>query len=665
MSPGGLGMGMAALLAHDRNLPFRPINQKGRGKGMGLGKDAPRPSLSSLVRSSATASREARRSGAEQQRTDEPDQGQGEGSIEKERLEIEAERAGEQGIGKHLSPKQAFGNRKWALHRVTLQGDEPEIPHTTPWGQEHGHEGWNIYGLEQGYQPEIYAPGGGEGNKEGILGKALKLAADTCKSVANLWSPGKLKPSAPERIAVPALNLDKNQPISKKRKSQDVLVLARKARKSDRAVKALEEDFVSNSSRASKAAIRLTITKILMEAKAGEPVPPTVDKLKTLAGILKQAQYRAAPNYLGEFKTMAVELGYAWSDQLERNMKMCKRSVMRAMGPKKKAPEVPTSEEGKSFSVTSMGKKVSVVPAAKELFEFGVVWMLREIEISLIRLEHLKLDLEAKKVTLTLPVSKMDQEGASVSRTLQCLCESNTCCTGCPLRITAAAVFKAEDAGLDYISFTNKGKKATKRQLIREWQKLYGPATSGHSARRTGALRYIKHGWAIAQVAYLGKWKSSVIYEYAAEALESLPVNTNRAFISELYGTKGSDMGGEEKGQPDVGRKLDDVRNYLTAELAIFKESSERAFKALDFEVEALKKKSEKQGGSLAPYVQSINSKVVHRNWDMAACTPPLAWRTLCGWHYFRSDFIFCTKVGGGEPCKKCEDIARCRGGGN
>ena len=181
---------------------------------------------------------------------------------------------------RHLSPKQAFGNRKWALHRVTLQDDEPEHPSTGKWGEGHGYEGWNIYGLDHGHeQPHgesLHNPDG----KDSILGKALKPAADTCKSMANLWSPGKIKPStAAERIAVPALDLDKGRPTSKKSKAQDVLVLARKASKSDRAVRALEEDFVSNSSRASKAAIRLTITKILIKAKAqcGCPAGPLSD----------------------------------------------------------------------------------------------------------------------------------------------------------------------------------------------------------------------------------------------------------------------------------------------------------------------------------------------------------------------------------------------------
>ncbi len=37
-------------------------------------------------------------------------------------------------------------------------------------------------------------------------------------------------------------------------------------------------------------------------------------------------------------------------------------------------------------------------------------------------------------------------------------------------------------------------------------------------------MRYLREGWSIAQVAYLGRWKSSVVYKYAEEALVEMPV---------------------------------------------------------------------------------------------------------------------------------------------
>lgn len=190
---------------------------------------------------------------------------------------------------------------------------------------------------------------------------------------------------------------------------------------------------------------------------------------------------------------------------------------------------------------------------------------------------------------------------------------------------------------------------------MKEWQKLYGKETTGHSTRRTGVLRYIRHGWAIPQVAYLGRWKSDVIYQDAAEALEPLPVNTNRAFISDLYGTK------DNEGGPVFYRAKDveEVRDYLLAELMLAREHQQRALRAMDLEVESLKKRNERNNGKLPPYIQALGSRITHHNWNMTSCTPPLAWKTLCGWHYHKADYMFISSEEGGKVCKKCVEIAQ------
>ena len=121
------------------------------------------------------------------------------------------------------------------------------------------------------------------------------------------------------------------------------------------------------------------MTKIIREARGEPPGPPTTDKLKVLAAVLKQAHYRAAPQYLGEYKIMIIEEGHQWTDQLERALKLCKRSTTRALGPRNKAKEVTVMETGKVFAPAMTTKKPKVVTLARELFEFGVIWMLREI----------------------------------------------------------------------------------------------------------------------------------------------------------------------------------------------------------------------------------------------------------------------------------------------
>ena len=260
-------------------------------------------------------------------------------------------------------------------------------------------------------------------------------------------------------------------------------------------------------------------------------------------------------------------------------------------------------------------------------------------------------------MTFTLPVSKGDQEAAEVKRVLQCLCEHNVCLLSCPFYTAVRLIDRMVALGLNRACTNRKKKAASKAQLVEDWRILCGTKVSGHSARRTGALRYIRRGWAIPQVAYLGRWKSSVIYEYAAEALESLPVNVGDTFGAKREVQEWTNNPG--KGEHTSKEELENVKNYLLAELERAKADQESALTALDAEVEDLRKRDQRLGNRLPPIVQSVASKVIHYNMDIASCSPPRAWRTMCGWYYHRSDFVFITKVDGLHMCKKCWDLAQ------
>ena len=148
-----------------------------------------------------------------------------------------------------------------------------------------------------------------------------------------------------------------------------------------------------------------------------------------------------------------------------------------------------------------------------------------------------------------------------------------------------------------------------------------------------------------------------MIYDYAAEALESLPVNAGGAFHN--MGGSHPVQDSHQLVQGPTHEELENIKNYLLAELDLAKADQKRATTALDNEVEAMKKRGLANGDRLPPVVQATTSKVVHYNMDIASCSPPQAWRTLCGWHYHRSDFVFITKVDGLHLCKKCWDLAQ------
>eukprot|EP00435_Cladocopium_sp_Y103_P033043 s4907_g8.t1 len=358
----------------------------------------------------------------------------------------------------------------------------------------------------------------------------------------------------------------KSEDRSRREKSRCILAIARRASSTRIVTAELEKGFSADSSRKAKKAIRNTILQVFREAKGMTCLPPSPEKLKWLAGILKAANYKAASSYLIEYRLMAIEAGHEWSQQLDRTLALCKRSVSRAIGPKKKAVEVPTNEFGEHFVPRVEEGVRKVVPLSSELFEFGVIWMLKEIELSAVRKSHIQLDFNKKRVRLTLPSSKTDQEGESVSRVVQCLCEARICAVSCPFFVAMRLLDRMCALNLDLACVTNKKKPATKAQLVRDWKKTYGTKVSGHTTRRTGALRYIRRGWAIAQVAYLGRWKSAVIYEYAREALESLPVNSGTTFGA-------NDPKAPQNGEArelqfaEMEDKMEGIRHSLLAEL--------------------------------------------------------------------------------------------------
>ena len=673
-------MGLMGLLQAKRGVPFRPIIEGGGGETMGVEATSSTSSLAALIRRPAATPDRTRVGGPDQEtrRSKQPLHEGHEGArqrIEGRELKRPKSFAELRNKGANLQNFGKLGRATFVERTGAFPLDAPEVQQDPK--ADEGTSPWKDLEFEAGIQFERPEPPEGEhytlASMYQMANEAAARAKQTLAAAVEFWSPKRVKhkdPVLPEgwpdeeipkqkercpqgaRAGTKGLNHK-----GKKAKAANILAVARRAATSRFASKALEEGFASVTSVKSKKAIRNTVVKVFKEARQAPGLPPTPERIKLLGGVLKAAGYRAAGNYLGEYKLMAVEAGHEWTSQLERTLKLCKRSTARAIGPKQKAAEVETCENGEHFAMKVTEKNPKNVPLATELFEFGVIWMLREIELAAITRDHILLNFQDKKVTFTLPVSKGDQEAAEVKRVLQCLCEQNVCQLSCPFYTAVRLIDRMVALGLNRACTNRKKKAASKAQLVEDWRILYGTKVSGHSARRTGALRYIRRGWAIPQVAYLGRWKSSVIYEYAAEALESLPVNVGDTFgarreVQEMAINPG-------KGEHTSKEELENVKNYLLAELERAKADQESALTALDAEVEDLRKRDLRLGNRLPPIVQSVASKVIHYNMDIASCSPPRAWRTMCGWYYHRSDFVFITKVDGLHMSKKCWDLAQ------
>ena len=211
-------------------------------------------------------------------------------------------------------------------------------------------------------------------------------------------------------------------------------------------------------------------------------------------------------------------------------MQLCKKSLSRRLGPRKKAKEVLLQDAcaaGKPR--TKRGRTAcNSVPFAKEAFLFAAIWILREIELNALDCDDVSFP-GGGLVQLWLAESKTDPEAEGTLRTLQCVCEG-ACSQHCPLKVSADLVERAKafhlakgTKGPGSLCPTSGGGKASKEATVKAWQALFGKETTGHSPRRSGALHYIRQGHALQQVKHLGRWKSDVVFEYAKEAMACMP----------------------------------------------------------------------------------------------------------------------------------------------
>ena len=268
-----------------------------------------------------------------------------------------------------------------------------------------------------------------------------------------------------------------------------------------------------------------------------------------------------------------------------------------------------------------------------------------------------------RSVSLTLNQTKTDTEAKGVMRTLQCICQG-ACDLRCPYAVLETLVNRAMLSGASNgtLAQTASGEVPTKAEIVKDWQMLFDTMATGHSARRSGALQYIRSGWAVSQVGFLGRWKSSVILEYAQEALESMAVNCDFKFGKSEMVANEELIERNMSGLLRAGlhsREESCVKEAITlklkTELAAFKYHSENAQEKMQEAMDKLEKRFETGLKYLPGLVKSDRHKVVHANTKTLISAPAAFWKTACGWMYYSSIYTFeegdTTKV----TCEKCK----------
>lgn len=256
--------------------------------------------------------------------------------------------------------------------------------------------------------------------------------------------------------------------------------------------------------------------------------PLQLSTIEDVAAAIKAGGWSPGDQYLNELKLMHIEAGFEVNVQMNKLLADCKRSMGRNRGPVRRAPEMKLDDiEQLKWMQCCQGPKRTKRPALS--YAWAVIWMLREIEVSAMRWRDVTTCNARKRVTIFIPLSKCDQQGLGVRRTLQC-CMCRSCPRWCCWRVWSEiwkAYRGAEREPQEYIFQDTERKRLSKAKMVEGWTMTIGEGVQGHSARRSGAMNYVRLGMPIQELAFLGRWKSSVVLSYAEDALQSEPANKN------------------------------------------------------------------------------------------------------------------------------------------
>ena len=256
-----------------------------------------------------------------------------------------------------------------------------------------------------------------------------------------------------------------------------------------------------------------------------EPFRLTPDGIYSVMGAFKAAGYRSAMQYLDLAKQEHIHRGHAWSEQLALAYRVCSRSCKRALGPSKQASALPMDKVP-----TVAWDEAMVTNGPRDPVTATIVaswWLLREIEASHARIQHLTFDHESKTVAWLLPSSKTDVAALGATRKHACSCEvlsPQLCPYHSVLRLMGSR------GPLEPVFVDINGAPPSKAGWADTFQAIAralgipvclangARAFTGHSARATGAQYLAARGVELWRIQIFGRWDSDVILRYVREA---------------------------------------------------------------------------------------------------------------------------------------------------
>lgn len=300
----------------------------------------------------------------------------------------------------------------------------------------------------------------------------------------------------------------------------------------------------------SKTALRQTWSKI-SQSLGYEPVPLTAPQIHEVAAALRAAGYRSATAYICEASQGHRRKGFPITDVLHMAIRDAKRAVTRALGPPRRAPEVPLRWLAALCEKGPRDESCGSWPNDRyEVWVFATRFILREQELACVFIHEIEMNHRLQQVTLNLPVTKCDAMGRGARRTLGCIC---TKCpdekTTCPYCITNYLLqrqerrlgIRANDA--EAFEAPLVGRQEDPRVVVEktamieafkydmgilsdtfpEAQGLLASEVTGHTFRRSGVKELARKNTPLPLIQFFARHSSAAALGYVEEAYEESP----------------------------------------------------------------------------------------------------------------------------------------------
>lgn len=384
-----------------------------------------------------------------------------------------------------------------------------------------------------------------------------------------------------------------------------------------------------------------------------DPFALCPEVIYTVMGALKLAGYRSAEQYLDAAKGQFIRKGGVWTMQLQQAAKGAIRSCQRGAGGPKQAKGLPLPQ------LADVGDVAALVPGGPKWPGRSTLlaswWLLREIEASQARREHIVVDMWDCKVTWRLPSSKTDWKALGAERSHRCCCDFASPST-CPYHEMLEHLKDISEDPQALLFETDGGLPCTKAGWADTFQALatrFGLPTlstqglrlyTGHSARATGAMHMAATNIELWRIQIFGRWGSEAFLGYIRDAplkqLDDLAAeSTARMSIAKA-----------KLELTNLLRQVKDQKESMANKLAIIDEDMLK-----DCEATAEVSQKVEVENSVPEMVRnrSYGGKV-HITFDRDPNHHPREWRTKCAWHFARNTTDY-------EFVENCPDEVKCR----